>query len=257
MAHHSGKGDPHKADADSKQSFFNLAVSYLSSKCEQKNISILYVGCGCGYFLELGTRNGWKTFGVEIVDDAVREARQRIGEKNIFHGTVKEANYPENSFDVITLWDVLLLIQDPFEELIECYRIIKEGGIIGIRVRNVFFQKMAYRFYYPLRKMASKWGIKKPSVFHQYCFSRTALSLLLRRVGFVNIEVNNSPLTEGDPYRYTSMQFLTTVTKRMTDLASKLVFCISREKAVIGPSLLVWAEKPHSNTKRIEAKFCD
>ena len=249
VAHHYERVDPRKAVADSKQHFFNLAVSYLSSQCKQRKRSILDVGCGCGYFLELGARNGWETFGVEIVDDAAREAGKRIGGKNIFHGTVKEANYPENSFDVITLWDVLFVIQDPFKELKECYRIIKEGGIVGIRVRNVFFQKMAYRFYCPLRRLASRWGVKKPSVFHQYCFSRKSLYQLLRRVGFTQVEVSNSPLTEGDPYGHTNIKFIAKAAKVMITLISGFILWISSGNKVVGPSLLVWAKKPHSCMK--------
>lgn len=192
---HYERVDPHKAVADSKQRFFNKALDYLSSQRDIREKSILDVGCGYGYFLDMAARNGWQTFGVEILGSAAREAEKRMGKQSLFHGTLKEAKHPDNFFDVITLWDVLVLVEDPFEELRECYRIIKEGGIVGIRVRNVFFQKMAYRFYYPLRRLAYRWGVKKPSIFHQYCFSRKALYQLLRRVGFTQVEVTNSPLT--------------------------------------------------------------
>lgn len=244
VVYHYERVDPHKAVGNAKERFFDLALAYLSSRCDDKRKSILDVGCGRGYFLELAARNRWEAFGVEISGEGAQEAEKRIKKKNIFHGTLREAKYPDNSFDVVTLWDVLFVMRDPFEELKECYRIIKDGGIIGIRVRNVFFQKMAYRLYYPFSKLGSRFGLKKPSVFHQYCFSKKALHELLRRVGFADLEVTNSTLTEGDPYGHSNIKCLARATKGMITLVSAFILWISSGNTVVGPSLLVWARKP-------------
>ena len=246
--------DPHETVAKYKQSFFISALRYLSSRCHKKKKTILDVGCGYGYFLDLAARKGWDTSGIEVVSDAVGAAERRIGKGNIFHGTLKEARYPDNSFDAISLWDVLFIVENPFEELRECYRILKEGGVIGIRVRNVFFQKVVYQVYSPLKKIASRLGLRNPSVFHPFCFSRKALFQLLRRVGFSYIQITNSPLTEGDPYWYTDIKVLTKVAKRLTGLVSGLVFWMSGGSMVIGPSILVWVEKPQSKMKSKRVK---
>ena len=235
--------DPHQCVAESKRSFFNFALSYLS-KHGGGDKNILDVGCGYGYFLKMAANRGWMVNGVEITRDAARRSRQLFGEKNIFHGSINEANFPVNFFDAVTLWDVLVFVDDPFEDLKECYRIMKRNATIGIRVRNVFFQKMVYRIYAPIKNLARGLGIKNPYVFHRYCFSASALEQLIRRVGFERIQVSNSPLTLGDPYSHTKVRVVTHLAKIFVALVSNAIFKVSFGKWVIGPSLLVWAKKP-------------
>jgi SAM-dependent methyltransferase len=153
--------DPHQRVAESKRSFFNFALSYLS-KHGNENKNILDIGCGYGYFLKMAANRGWMVKGVEITPDAARRSRELVGEKNIFHGLIYEANFPVNFFDAVTLWDILVFVDDPFEDLKECYRIMKSKAIIGIRVRNVFFQKMVYQIYSPIKNLARRLGIKNP-----------------------------------------------------------------------------------------------
>jgi ubiquinone/menaquinone biosynthesis C-methylase UbiE len=235
--------DPHERVAASKQSFFNSTLSYLSSQVKIENRSILDVGCGFGYFLEFASKHGWNTYGVEIADAAVQGAKKKVGEANIFHGSLKNAYYSDECFDAITLWDVLVMVESPFEELEECFRTLKHRGKIGIRVRNVFFQKMIFQLYAPFSNVGSRFNIKNPYVFHRHNFSPKSLRLLLKRVGFRRIQITNSPLTEGDPYSHTRINKLTSVAKFLVDAASGTMFQISRGRLITGPSLLVWAEK--------------
>jgi 2-polyprenyl-3-methyl-5-hydroxy-6-metoxy-1,4-benzoquinol methylase len=235
--------DPHERVAASKQFFFKSTLDYLSTQIKNEERSILDVGCGFGYFLELASRNDWIVSGVEIVDAAVQKARKRVGGENIFHGSLKEAQYSEECFDAITLWDVLVMVDSPFEELKECYRILKRRGKIGIRVRNVLFQKMTYKIYFPFRNVASWLNVSKPYVFHRYNFHAKSLRLLLERAGFSSIQITNSPLTEGDPYSHTRIDKLTSVLKFLVDTVARVMFQISGGRLITGPSLLVWAEK--------------
>ena len=235
--------DPHERVAASKQSFFNSTLGYLSSQVKSKHRSLLDVGCGFGYFLESACERGWQTYGVEISGAAVRGARGRVREANIFYGSLRDARYSDEYFDAITLWDVLAIVDSPLEELQECHRILKHRGRIGIRVRNVFFHKLAYKIYFPLRKVASRLKIKKPYVFYQYNFGAKSLILLLRRAGFRPILITNSPLTEGDPYSHTRIDRFTSFLKFWIDIFAKVLFQMSRGRLISGPSLLVWAEK--------------
>ena len=248
VSNHYQNIDPHASVAISKKSFFDVTLDYLGSTIKTHEKSLLDVGCGFGYFLEFAAKNGWDTYGVEIVDVAVDKARQRLGEGKIFHGSLKEANYEDNSFDALTAWDVLVLVEDPYEELRECYRILKKDGTLGIRVRNVTFQKFIYRLYEPFRKISSSLNIRTPYVFHPYCFTSKALTHLLRRTGFSSIEVLNSPLTEGDPYSYTGITWLTTLLKTTVDLSAKSLYWLTGGRWVLGPSLIAWAKKSSSKT---------
>ena len=187
---------------------------------------------------------GWQVSGVEIVEEAVQAAREKVGKKNIFHGSLIEVHYPDDSFDVVTLWDMLDMSEDPFEELGECYRIMRNGGRIGIRVRNASFQKLLFRLFRPILGVTARLGIKNSFVLHLYCFTPVSIYRLLRRAGLVRIRITNSPLTDGDPYGYSRIGWVTWAVKRLVYLFSRVVFRGTDGLWIIGPSLLVWADKP-------------
>ena len=83
----------------------------------------------------------------------------------------------------------------------------------------------------------------------RYCFTSKAITLLLLRAGFVNIKASNSPLTKGDPYGYTRVRGLVKRAKNIIYLVSEFVFWASAGRWIVGPSLLVWAEKSGSNSE--------
>jgi ubiquinone/menaquinone biosynthesis C-methylase UbiE len=261
--------DPHRAVAYAKKNFFNSALEYLSANIAKEGKTILDVGCSYGYFLESTSKKGWKSSGVEIVKEAADCAKDKIGKENVFEGKLKEANFCENSFDAITLWDVLAIVDDPYDELKECYRLLKKGGKIGLRTRNVHFQKFAYLSYkiciqffsklgfkkpYVFNKFClsykiciqffSKLGFKKPYVFNKFCFSAQSVQILLSRLGFQNVKISNSPLTLGDPYQHSYYSLPIKMVKVLTDFVSRMIYSISSGKVIIGPALLIWAEKP-------------
>jgi SAM-dependent methyltransferase len=242
------ENDPHCPVAHSKKDFFQFAIRYLSRKLDKTQRKILDVGCGYGYFLDIASRYGWDVSGVEIAESAVKEAQKKLGTTRVLHGTLSQAGFPDKLVDAITLWDVLVMVQNPYEELKECYRILADGGQIGIRVRNVFFQKIL-KFGYVLQKRITRgFFISRPDVFHPFCFSRKSIYLLLQRAGFSNIQILNSPLTEGDPYGYMENNALVRVVKHSVDFISRLFFYLSGKRWVIGPSLLIFAQKPSSQT---------
>jgi 2-polyprenyl-3-methyl-5-hydroxy-6-metoxy-1,4-benzoquinol methylase len=244
IVQHYVKEDPHQAVAFSKKIFFKSTLEYLSANIAKEEKAILDVGCGYGYFLDSTSKKGWKSSGVEIVKEAAESTKEKIGTENVFEGKLKEANFCDNSFDAITLWDVLAIVDDPYDELKECYRLLKRGGKIGLRTRNVYFQKFAYLGYNIFTNIFTKLGFKKPYVFNKFCFSTQSVRILLSRLGFQNIKIINSPLTLGDPYQHSYFSLAIKMVKVLTDLVSRMVSLISGGKVIIGPALLIWAEKP-------------
>ena len=236
--------DPHKKVSHSKIPFYNSVLRHLESRVKKSGKNILDIGCGYGYFLKMASKSGWKSNGVEVVQDAAKSCREKFGYGNVFHVNLKDARLLEKSFDAITLWDVIAIIDNPYDDLQECYRLLKKGGIIGIRTRNVSFQIFIYRLFNLIRKIALKFNLKEPYVFNKFCFSSKSINALLTRLGFVNIEIFNSPLTSGDPYGHMGLQFPIKLTKYFLNIISKLIFWISGGRLLIGPSLLIWAEKP-------------
>lgn len=248
IIHYFQKVDPHEKVANSKISIFRFALSFLESQFRfKKEKTLLDVGCGYGYFLELVKQRGWKAKGVEIANEAVVRSRKILGKENVFEGTLKEARFESLYFDSVTLMDVLDMVDNPYEELKECHRILANGGWIGIRVRNVFFQKVMKFGYFLLRKVTPRSFIKRPDVFHSFCFSRHSIEVLLQQTRFENIQIINSPLTDGDPYGSLDKNAFIKIVKQSVYLISRLIFHLSGERWVIGPSLLVFAKKPSSD----------
>ena len=249
VIYHHENIDPHWKVAESKQKFFRYALDKLASQVDYSPKAILDVGCNYGYFLKGAFQIGWQTFGVDIATDAVKATRKLIGEKSVFRGTLKEAKFADNFFDAITLWDVLCLVNNPADEITECFRVLKQDGIIGIRLGNLIFQKIAYHAYERFKSGFLRLGIKKPYVFQHFCFTPSSIKKLLARSGFTNINVEISPLTVGDPYQYMKTPHLVSLCKIFTHISAKTLYLVSNGKLLVGSSMLVWAQKPSNDAE--------
>ncbi len=112
---------------------FRQALARL--KDEGVSGKILDVGCSSGLFLELARREGWEPYGVEISERAVQAARENFG-LAVFCGTLEEARFQADSFDAVTLWDVIEHFDDPKASLREIARVTRPGGVLVICTPN-------------------------------------------------------------------------------------------------------------------------
>jgi 2-polyprenyl-3-methyl-5-hydroxy-6-metoxy-1,4-benzoquinol methylase len=140
---------------------------------------LLDVGCYIGVFLEIAQERGWEAWGVEPSHWAVREARRRG--LRVLEGTLDNVHLAEESFDVITMWDVIEHLPDPMRELRESYRLLKKGGLICIHTMNIES---------PLaRLMGHRWPWLME--MHLYYFSPRTLSAMLKKAGFTVVKMLN------------------------------------------------------------------
>lgn len=96
--------------------------------------SILDIGCATGFFLQTMVEAGWKAYGVERDEDAAQWAR-RTG-SHILVGGIEEVSFPENSFDVVTMWNVLEHLHQPLAAVDKIHRLLKKEGLLVIAVPN-------------------------------------------------------------------------------------------------------------------------
>jgi 2-polyprenyl-3-methyl-5-hydroxy-6-metoxy-1,4-benzoquinol methylase len=96
---------------------------------------LLDVGCATGDFLFAMQQRGWQVWGVEPVVHAAAQARQAFG-LEVYTGLLEEAAYPADSFDVVTLWDVLEHVADPLATLTETAHILRPGGLLVFSIPN-------------------------------------------------------------------------------------------------------------------------
>ena len=93
---------------------------------------VLDVGCSSGVFLDMMRTKGWDVAGVELCGEFVKLARELFGLENIFNGTLEEARFEDESFDLITMWDLIEHVPDPSLLLHEAERVLKPTGLLLI-----------------------------------------------------------------------------------------------------------------------------
>ncbi len=140
---------------------------------------LLDVGCATGDFLEtMRTYPGWQVSGVELSEVASQYARERLG-LDVRTGTLQAAGYAPESFDAITLWNVIEHLTDPAAELREMNRLLRPGGLLVFTTPNLGSLDA--------RVFGRYWiGYELPR--HFYVFSRDTVNKLLAATGFRLVE---------------------------------------------------------------------
>ena len=125
--------------------FFTLLEKYLRERGSiNTRLKILDAGCGTGLVMKRLERYGLPV-GVDFSETALKFCKGR-GLKALFQGSIVKLDFPDNSYDVITCFDVLyhLNVEDDALALKELYRVCKPGGVILINVPAWEFLKSTH-----------------------------------------------------------------------------------------------------------------
>lgn len=144
--------------------------------------SLLDVGCGNGQFLQNMKNLGWEVKGVEIDERAVTTARKFLG-LDVISGTLENAQFPDNFFDIVTVSHVIEHLYDPINFLGECRRVLKPGGKLVLLTPNInsFCHKM----------FKQSWrGVEIPR--HLMLFSLPTLEACARKAHFDTVVINST-----------------------------------------------------------------
>jgi len=95
---------------------------------------LLDVGCSSGALLLVAKECGYKACGAEPARQAAKTA-QGLG-FDVFPGYLQDARYPDNHFDVVTLFEVIEHLLEPEDLIREIQRILKPGGLLLIGTAN-------------------------------------------------------------------------------------------------------------------------
>ena len=149
---------------------------------------LLDMGCGLGFFLKaMAPYADWEAYGCEISPAAVRYARETLGLTRVACCRLEEADLPQSSFDIITMWDVIDHILRPDPLLRTCHALLRDGGMCFIRTPNVSIQVPRAR----LQKLL--WGTKPGAEYlqardHLHHYSSSSIRKLLERNGFSRVQ---------------------------------------------------------------------
>jgi 2-polyprenyl-3-methyl-5-hydroxy-6-metoxy-1,4-benzoquinol methylase len=134
---------------------------------------LLDVGAAYGFAVSEAEKLGWSAVGLEVSVAASRKAADETGGK-VAVGNSLATPFASESFDVITMWDVLEHLSDPHQAIAELARLLKPGGQLVFTTTDVG-SLIA-------RLQGSAWHLYTLPE-HLYFFTRKSLDLLVRAHG--------------------------------------------------------------------------
>jgi SAM-dependent methyltransferase len=155
--------------------------------------ALLDLGCSSGAFFHSLGNNGWSFYGIEMSAESAKKAEEKTGAQ-IFVGKILDAQFPPESFDVITCFDVLEHLYEPTKVMAKVAGWLKPGGIFYVLIPNIDSAEG--------RVFGSYWhGLELPRHLFHYCPS--SLKFLAESVGLkaVSIETRRNPAV-GVSLRY-------------------------------------------------------
>ena len=120
--------------ADEKERGFERRVRRINRLMPRRG-RLLDVGSGLGYFLKVAQLDGWDVTGLEPQESAAKHCRDCLG-IDVRVGMLQDQNFLHESFDVVTLWDVLEHVHNPIDFLCQCIELVAPGGLLVIAIPN-------------------------------------------------------------------------------------------------------------------------
>ncbi len=140
---------------------------------EEKGQCLLDVGSAYGFFLIFAKKRGLEVCGIELSTETSRYSRQQ-GIK-VLNTSLMETALECNSFDIVTMNNVLEHTLNPLVELEKAFAILKPSGVLYVGVPN--WDSMVARVD------GYNWKMKSwPN--HLYYFTAETLGQMLAKVGF-------------------------------------------------------------------------
>ncbi len=123
---------------------------------------ILDIGSALGTFLKIAKDRGWEVNGVELSEFGVEYSRKKYGFE-IHHGDVTTSNLSAQSFDAITMWDVIEHVEAPVANVQKAIELLKPNGMLLITsdsydcimavVGRLLYKLSLGKFTYPVRRL--------------------------------------------------------------------------------------------------------
>jgi SAM-dependent methyltransferase len=145
------------------------------------HLAVLEVGCGRGNMLLEARTRGHDVCGLEFSADAARVANRKLGADIVRIGAIGEETFPDQSFDLCILADVIEHLRDPGKFLETVRRILKPGGVVFLATPSTES--------WSAKLMGRHWMEYKPE--HLFFFNPSTITRLLKNAGFDHAQVSS------------------------------------------------------------------
>jgi SAM-dependent methyltransferase len=98
----------------------------------EADTSLLDLGCGSGEFCARAAAYGARVCGIDAAEGLVEIARQRVPNADLRVGAIERLPWPDDSFDVVTGFNVFQFAADFVAALAEARRVTRRGGRVAI-----------------------------------------------------------------------------------------------------------------------------
>lgn len=160
---------------------------------------LLDVGPGTGIFLYLAKKEfGWEPNGIDICTESAVKAREEFGIE-LEVGDFDTHPWPRESFDAVTMLDMLEHTTDPLASLKRAYELLRPGGVVYVVVPNqrclltVILDKWI-QLGAPMRGYFLERLYVSP---HEYYFCPRTLRAFLEKAGFEVADVRTGNVYLG------------------------------------------------------------
>lgn len=167
---------------------------------------ILDVGSGYGSFVLEALRHGYDSYGVEIETFEHEISKERamlesFDPTRFSLGSAMSLSYPDESFDVISFWNVLEHVPDYKKAISEAKRVLKPDGLIFIIAPNYCSFRKEAHYHVPwvpmfpktIAKMYLKY-LKRETYFLDNCIFYISMFGLKKYVKSQNLHISTNVL---------------------------------------------------------------
>lgn len=175
-----GDRDPRVTEATHKMKRITFQILINEIKKFRPSGTLLDIGTGTGVLLEVANKSGFTSIGLEPDKNFSQEAQKK--KLTVINSSLKKAEIPPASMDIVVLYDVIEHLQNPKSSLKKIGKFLRPKGLLIISTPNI--DSLSFKI------LGKNWPHFKRE--HLYYFSRKSLSLLLKQCGFKVMDYKNS-----------------------------------------------------------------